>query len=104
MSDQENNIIYTEALQAARREELELDQEIAQLSKLLGQLEARKSAVDDVCKSLGRWVELSGGESLHEDDPFDPLFESEGETIRLSEEEVSLIAYPDGLPPEGTPR
>ena len=66
---------------------------------MLTQLEARKSAVDDVCNALGRWVDLSDGKRLVEDDPFDSLFESEGETIRLSEEEVSLIAYPDGPPP-----
>ena len=54
MTDQENNILYTEALQAADREALELDQEIDQLRKLLRRLEARKTAVEEVCSALGR--------------------------------------------------
>jgi len=53
---------------------------------------------------LGRWVELAGGPTESEDeDTFDALFEEHGATIRLSEEEVSLIAYPNG-PPDEAPR
>ena len=103
MTERENNILYTEALQAAESEALELDQEISQLRKLLRQLEERKTAVDEVCNALGRWVELAGGEVEKEGEPFDALFDNHGETIRLSEEEVSLIAYPDG-PPEKAKR
>jgi hypothetical protein len=105
MNEHKNDTIYTEALQAAKQEALELDQEIVQLSKLLTQLEARKSSVDDVCNTLGSWVDLSNGKSQRqENDPFDTPFESDGETIRLSGEEVSLIAYPDGPPPDNAPR
>ena len=103
MTDQNNNVLYSEALAAAEREASELDQEIAQLRKLLRSLEARKLAVDEVCSALGRWVDLAGGASEPSDDAFDSIFESHGETIRLSEEEVSLIAYPDG-PPDEAPR
>ena len=98
MDDQDNNILYSEALQAARREASDLEQEIAQLSKLLRSLEARKGAVDEVCNALSRWVDLAGGETEAPADPFDGLFENQN-AICLSEEEVSLIAYPDG-PPE----
>jgi len=105
MNEQENDNIYTKALQTAKEEALELDQEILQLSKLLAQLEARKSAVDDVCNALGGWVDLPSGKSQNqEDDPSDTFFENSGETIRLSGEEVSLIAYPEGSPPDGAPR
>ena len=105
MNEHKNDTIYTKALQTAKQEALELDQEIVQLSKLLTQLEARKSAVDDVCNALGGWVDLSSGKSQRqEDDPLETLFESDGETIRLSGEEVSLIAYPDGPPPNDAPR
>ena len=100
MSDHDNNSLYTEALEAAEREATELDQEIAQLKTLLRRLEAQKSAVDEVYLALSKWVELSGTQPEPTADPFDSLFEDQGETIRLSEEEVSLIAYPDGRPPE----
>ena len=100
MSDHDNNILYTEALEAAEREATELDQEIAQLRTLLRRLEAQKSAVDEVYSALTKWVELSDTQPEPAADPFDSLFEDQGETIRLSEEEVSLIAYPGGRPPE----
>ena len=98
MTNQENDILYTEALQAANREALELDQEISQLHRLLLRLEARKAAVDDVCNALGRWVELADEGVEKDEDIHDAAFEGQGETIRLSEEEVSLIAYPGGRP------
>lgn len=100
MSDQDNNILYSEALEAAEQESSELEQEILQLRKLLRSLEARKTAVDEVCGALGRWVELAGGGTDEPEDPINAIFENHGETIRLSEEEVSLIAYPDGPPDE----
>ena len=100
MSDQNNDILYSEALSAAEQEARELELEIEQLRKLLRRLEARKSTVDEVCGALGRWVELSNLGGENGSDPFDALFEDQGETIRLSEEEVSLIAYPDGPPEE----
>ena len=103
MADQDNNMLYSDALSVAKQEATELDQEIAQLRKLLHALEARKVAIDEVCSALGRWVDLAGGATESEEDPFDSIFESHGETIRLSEEEVSLIAYPDG-PPDESPR
>ena len=99
MTDQDNNRLYSEALTAAEQEATELNQEISQLRNLLLQLEARKASVDDVCGALQRWVELSGGQATVGDDPFESILEDQGGTIRLSEEEVSLIAYPDG-PPE----
>jgi hypothetical protein len=102
MTDQDNNILYSEALSAAEHEALELDQEIAQLRKLLHSLELRKTAVDEVCSALGRWVDLAGGPTKSPEDEFDSIFEGQGATIRLSEEEVSLIAYPDGPPDEST--
>ena len=105
MNEYKNDTIYAEALQTAKQEALELDQEIVQLSKLLAQLEAQKNAVDDVCNALVGWVNLSEGKiKRQEDEPFDNLFGSDGGQIRLSGEEVSLIAYPEGPPPDDAPR
>ncbi len=100
MTDQESNILYTEALNAAEREATDLEQEISQLRKMLLQLETHKVAVDQVCIALGRWVDIAAARSAGPSDPLDPIFEEHGGTIRLSEEEVSLIAYPDGPPEE----
>jgi len=100
MSEADNNILYSEALEAAEQESAELSEEIVQVRKLLLQLEARKTAVDEVCSALGRWVDLAGGRQESSEDPFDAIFDDQGGAIRLSEEEVSLIAYPDGPPPE----
>lgn len=99
--EQENHDLYANALEAAEREGAELEQEIVHVRRLLTRLEARKRAVDEVCGALGRWVELAGDDlpdGDEEEDPFESIFDEQGGAIRLSEEEVSLIAYPDGPP------
>ena len=93
---EQNPRLFDEALQAAAREADELSAEIDHLRQALSKLEARKQAVDDVVHAIRRWVEISSSPS------FDPaVFEfpdsERGEVVGLSEEEVSLIAYPDGL-------
>lgn len=93
---EQNPQLFDEALEAAGREAEELSAEIEHLRQALTRLEARKHAVDGVVHAIRRWVEISSSPS------FDPAVfefpESErDEVVGLSEEEVSLIAYPNGL-------
>jgi predicted nucleic acid-binding Zn-ribbon protein len=81
-------ILYRETMEAARGEVQDLASEIRELRDQLEQLETRKKAVSDLFAATRRLMELS-----EDDDEGSPI---EYEAIGLSEEEVSLIAYPDG--------
>lgn len=93
---EQNPQFFDEALEVAATEADDLGTEIEHMRMALTRLEARKQAVDDVVRAIRRWVEISSSPS------FDPaVFEfpdsERGEVVGLSEEEVSLIAYPNGL-------
>ena len=85
--------LYRDTLDSASTEMRELTQEIANLRGLLEDLERRKRVVEQICIALGDWV------SLTERDDSEPLPEASISTVapqgvKLTEEEVSLIAYP----------
>jgi hypothetical protein len=87
--------LFTEALELSEAERGELSAEIERLTAALARLEQRKRAVDDVCRAIQRWADVCG---------FRVAPEAEEETdegmVSLSEEEVSLIAYPGGTRPD----
>lgn len=79
--------LYKETMEAARGEVQELTSEIRQLHERLEQLESQKEAVSDIYNAVRRMIDMTEA-------PEEPIVEYEA--IGLSEEEVSLIAYPDG--------
>jgi hypothetical protein len=84
--------LYRETMEAARAEVATLSAEIDKLRERLAQLENHREAVQDLYGAVRRLVSATGiGDAVH-----DPL--PEYEAIGLTEEEVSLIAYPDGAP------
>ncbi len=84
--------LYQETLDAAQIESRELSAQIEQLRELLGRLESRKGAVEDICDAISRWVELD--ENPTDIDVPLPFAAQDTRTVSLTEEEVSLIAYP----------
>lgn len=89
----DHGMLYQETLDTAQMELEDLTAQIEQLRGLLTRLENRKKAVEDICNAIGRWVEIS--ETLVETDVMLPSSVSdEIGMVALTEEEVSLIAYP----------
>ena len=87
--------LYRDTLSTASFELGELSREITRLRALLEQLERRREAVAQICEALGTWVELET--QAEEDVRIDldtPIFELPPQGLKLTEEEVSLIAYP----------
>jgi len=86
--------LYRETLEAAMDEAQELKTEIEKLRETLTQLEQRKKAVDNICRSIGRWVETTAAATHPFDEPNVLALEEQSHSVALTEEEVSLIAYP----------
>lgn len=87
--------LFEEALEAATAEADKLKTEIDQLRRALARLEYRKKVADQMVDAIRKWVGTASSQT------FDPsVFEYAGaereEVVGLSEEEVSLIAYPEG--------
>ncbi|MDP6778715.1 MAG: hypothetical protein QGI83_18315 [Candidatus Latescibacteria bacterium] len=92
-------VLYQDTLERALKEVQDLSREIEHLRTRLTQLERRKCAVEEICDAIGAWVEVS--EDLPEaiaDIPVPSLDEPGKGLLPLTEEEVSLIAFSDGVP------
>ena len=88
-----HDILYQETRDAALTEARELTAEIEHLRGLLNRLEHRKKAVEDICNALGRWLEVEAPSVEIDQRPL-PFPADQGGAVALTEEEVSLIAYP----------
>ena len=86
--------LYQDVLAAALSEARELASEIDRLKQQLSRLEERKQAVEDVCRAIRRWVDVTADDGLGDDNGLMPDFGDWGGAVRLTEEEVSMIAYP----------
>ena len=93
MAEQNNEVLYQQALSAALGELQGLNSQIDHLRTQLDRLERQKSAVESICQAIGQWVETQEPESEEEEIIFDS-------PVALTEEEVSLIAYPSQMPNE----
>ncbi len=92
----DHDTLYQETLTNAQTEIRELAVEIEHLRELLVQLERRKKAVEEICSAIRCWVEVTGENDGPDIPPSTPsLLDQEG-TVALTEEEVVLIAYPNG--------
>lgn len=88
----DNDVLYQQALSAALGELQGLNFEIDHLRTQLDRLERQKAAVESICQAIGQWVETQDPAPLE-----DIYFDS---PVALTEEEVSLIAYPSQMPNE----
>ena len=87
--------LYRDTLNTASFELRELSREIARMRALLEQLERRREAVTQICEALGTWAEIQERSEKEASEELDtPLFELPPQGLKLTEEEVSLIAYP----------
>ncbi|MGA1198715.1 MAG: hypothetical protein ACO36I_19675 [Candidatus Latescibacterota bacterium] len=89
-----NESLYQQTLSTALGELHTLNGQIEELRTQLDRLERQKSAVESICHAIGQWVDAQEEEQYEEDN-----FSFSG-TVGLTEEEVSLIAYPPRLPHE----
>jgi len=87
-----NETLYQQALSAALGELYSLNTEIDHLHTQLDRLERQKAAVESICQAIGQWVETQEPQAEEE-----ILLQS---PVALTEEEVSLIAYPSQMPNE----
>lgn len=90
----DNESLYQQTLSTALGELHTLNGQIEELRTQLDRLERQKSAVESICHAIGQWVDAQEEEQYEED-----TFSFSG-TVGLTEEEVSLIAYPPRLPHE----
>jgi predicted nucleic acid-binding Zn-ribbon protein len=90
----DNESLYQQTLSTALGELHTLNGQIEELRTQLDRLERQKSAVESICHAIGQWVDAQEEEQYEEDN-----FSFSG-TVGLTEEEVSLIAYPPRLPHE----
>ena len=81
-----NEMLYHQALSAALGELHGLNAQIDQLRGQLDRLERQKAAVASICNAISQWVEAKDAEVDPDEMP--------GVSVGLTEEEVSLIAYP----------
>ncbi|MBT3602459.1 MAG: hypothetical protein HOE48_11470 [Candidatus Latescibacteria bacterium] len=93
----ENEPLYQQTLSTALGELHTLNGQIENLRTQLDRLERQKAAVESICHAIGQWVDARDVEQRTSEDQ-DP-FPFSG-TVGLTEEEVSLIAYPSRLPNE----
>lgn len=91
---EDNEPLYQKTLSTALGELHTLNREIEVLRVQLDRLERQKSAVESICHAIGQWVDAQDQEPEYEDDM------SFSGAVGLTEEEVSLIAYPPRLPNE----
>jgi hypothetical protein len=93
----ENESLYQQTLSTALGELQALNGQIEHLSTQLDRLERQKAAVESICHAIGQWVDAREVEqgNLEDEDPF----QFSG-PVGLTEEEVSLIAYPMRFPNE----
>jgi prefoldin subunit 5 len=85
-------VLYQQALSAALGELQDLNLQIDHFRTQLDRLERQRAAVESICEAIGQWVETrepDTEEEIHFDSP-----------VALTEEEVSLIAYPSRMPNE----
>jgi hypothetical protein len=88
--------LYRDTFDTASFELCELSREIARTRAILEHLERRRKAVTQLCEALGTWIALSDHEEVGDDEePDAPVFEVPPPGLGLTEEEVSLIAYPE---------
>jgi hypothetical protein len=92
--------LYQDVLASALSEARDLASEIDRLKHQLARLEERKQAVEDVCRAIRRWVDVTADDGLGDDNAFMPDLGEWGGAVRLTEEEVSMIAYPKEPPGE----
>ena len=90
----DNESLYQQTLSTALGELHTLNGQIEELRTQLDRLERQKSAVESICHAIGQWVDAQEEEQCEED-----TYSFSG-TVGLTEEEVSLIAYPPRLPHE----
>lgn len=79
-----NEVLYQQALSAALGELHTLTGQIDSLQSELDRLERQKAAVEAICHAISQWIDAREAEC-------DP---SDGGAVGLTEEEISLIAYP----------
>ena len=92
-----HDTLYQETLDVALTEVQELTDQIEHIRELLAQMEHRKKAVEDICDAIRRWAEVTA-DGKSRADGLSGLFSTYREnTVALTEEEVSRIAYPDGI-------
>jgi len=93
----DNESLYQQTLSTALGELHSLNGQIEHLRTQLDRLERQKAAVESICHAIGQWVDAKDVERRgnHVEDEFE--FPS---MIGLTEEEVSLIAYPPRHPNE----
>ena len=85
MPHQSNNeMLYQQALSAALGELHTLSGQIDNLQSELDRLERQKAAVEAICHAIGQWIDAREAEC----EPH------ETGAVGLTEEEISLIAYP----------
>ena len=88
----DNEVLYQQALSAALGELQDLNLQIDHFRTQLDRLERQKAAVGSICQAIGQWVET-------QDPPTEEEFQFDS-PVALTEEEVSLIAYPSQMPNE----
>lgn len=94
MAQQANNeILYQKALSAALGELHTLTCQIDHLQNELNRLERQKAAVESICQAIAQWLQANEAEDSSEES-FDDL---SGTGVGLTEEEISLIAYPSHM-------
>ena len=92
-----NERLYQQALSAALDELHDLSGQMDRLQLELDRLERQKAAVEAICEAIGQWIEAREAE---EDAPEQAdAFHIAG-SVGLTEEEISLIAYPIQIPKE----
>ena len=93
----ENEPLYQQTLSTALGELHNLNGQIEHLRVQLDRLERQKAAVESICHAIGQWVDARDVEQRTSEDQEPVSFSG---TVGLTEEEVSLIAYPPRLPNE----
>ena len=90
----DHSALYQETLETALEEATDLTDRIEYLRDLLSQLERRKHAVENICRAIGRWVEVIDHKQPEQSNSLSLPLNDQEAPILLSEEEVSLLAYP----------
>ena len=93
----DNESLYQQTLSTALGELHTLNGQIEHLRIDLDRLERQKVAVESICHAIGQWVDAREIEQRDSDEL--DAFSFSG-AVGLTEEEVSLIAYPARMPHE----
>ncbi len=87
--------LYRYTLDSAGDELKTLSREIEWLQTQLSRLERKKQVAQRICQALGSWVELTRDADTAPDPEADgPFLEFPPLGVRLTEEEVTRLAYP----------